>query len=99
MSQPQSKFSGAFAALRGGSAIPEGEPSASDALTASLPRQKGRPPGKRSNAEYQPTTVFLRRRTKNAAHRLLLDDTNGRDLSDLLEQLLSKWLEEQSTTL
>ena len=52
---------------------------------------KGRPTGKRSNPDYEPTTVYLRKTTKRSASRLL-EDTNARkDLSDLIEDLLLQW--------
>lgn len=96
---PQSKFSGAFAALRGTPpANTDGETPATDAVESApvavpAPRGKGRPPGKRSNADFQPTTVFLRKHTKNAAQRRLMDDPQKRDLSEVIEQLLAQWVE------
>lgn len=102
MSQPpQSKFSGALAALRDKPpASQDGEPSPAKAPDAAVSaptvlRGKGRPPGKRSNADYQPTTVFLRKLTKSAAQRRLIGDAEGRDLSELIEQLLAQWVEAQ----
>jgi hypothetical protein len=111
---PQSKFSGALAALRNPPADAETKAPAADgmkeqvterepepttgdafAIAPVLSRGKGRPPGKRSNADYQPTTVFLRKATKNTAQRRLMDDTEKRDLSELIEQLLSQWVEAQ----
>jgi hypothetical protein len=62
-------------------------------------RGKGRPPGKRSDPEYQPTTVLLRQQTKKMANRLLEDGSTGQDLSELIEQLLSEWIQEQSKIL
>jgi hypothetical protein len=54
-------------------------------------RGRGRPAtGKRSDPDYESTTVFLRKETKTAAAHLLLGD-RGRDLSDVLEKLLSGW--------
>lgn len=56
---------------------------------------RGRPAGKRSNPSYKPTTLLLRKETKKKASRLLEDIGNRQDLSDLAEQLLSNWIEQQ----
>src|SRR5262245_44793212 len=68
-------------------------------ITAGPVRGKGRPPGKRSDPDYQPTTVLLRQQTKKMANRLLEDGSTGQDLSELIEQLLSEWIQEQSKVL
>ena len=57
--------------------------------------RRGRPAGKRSNPSYEPTTLLLRKETKKRASRLLEDIGNRQDLSDLSEQLLSNWIEQQ----
>jgi hypothetical protein len=59
-------------------------------------RGKGRPPGKRSDPDYQPTTVLLRKRTKKTAARLLEDTNVEQDLSDLIEQLLTEWIQKHT---
>ena len=59
-------------------------------------RGRGRPPGKRSDPDYQPTTVLLRKLTKKTASRLLEDTNASQDLSDLIEQLLTEWIQKQS---
>ena len=57
---------------------------------------RGRPAtGKRSDPNYESTTVFLRSATKAAAARLLLDDKE-QDLSGVLEKLLSEWVRRHS---
>ena len=97
MSEP-SKFSGALSKLKG---RPATEAATTDEPPAALPaiysadqqRGKGRPPGKRSDPDYQPTTVLLRKKTKKAASRLLQDADTGQDLSELIEQLLSEWIQ------
>ncbi len=56
----------------------------------------GRPlTGKRSNPDYESTTVFLRRDSKLAAARILLDDKEN-DLSEVLESLLAGWIRKNS---
>ena len=93
----ESKFSGALAKLKQ-------RPDTSSAATPSVrppretvpPRGKGRPPGKRSDPDYQPTTVLLRKQTKKTASRLLEDSDTGQDLSELIEQLLADWIRRQT---
>lgn len=60
-------------------------------LVADAPRGRGRPPGKRSDPEFRPTTLFLRTKTKRTAARLLEDRGDERDLSELVEDLLDEW--------
>jgi hypothetical protein len=62
-------------------------------IVAEPVRGKGRPPGKRSDPDYQPTTVLLRQQTKKMANRLLEDGSTGQDLSELIEQLLTEWIQ------
>jgi hypothetical protein len=54
-------------------------------------RSVGRPPGKRSNPDWEQITLFIRKDTKRAALRRLVDDDSNRDLSEVIEQLLAKW--------
>ena len=61
-------------------------------------RGKGRPLGKRSDPDYQPTTVLLRQQTKRMANRLLEDGNTGQDLSELIEQLLIEWIQQSLQT-
>jgi hypothetical protein len=63
-------------------------------MAAEPVRGKGRPPGKRSDPDYQPTTVLLRQQTKKMANRLLEDGNTGQDLSELIEQLLLEWIQQ-----
>ncbi len=59
-------------------------------------RGRGRPRSKSSDPDYQPTTVILRKVTKRRAAHLLEDREMGKDLSELIEELLTEWLERQS---
>jgi len=93
----QSKFSGALAKLNQRPA--EAPLTENDLVPAVTPiseelKSKGRPHGKRSNPDYQPTTVLLRKQTKKIAARRLEDSGSGKDLSDLIEQLLSEWIQQ-----
>jgi hypothetical protein len=93
----ESKFSGALAKLKQRPDTPSAAtPSVRPPREAAPPRGKGRPPGKRSDPDYQHTTVLLRKQTKKTANRLLEDADTGQDLSELIEQLLSEWIRQQS---
>jgi hypothetical protein len=56
----------------------------------------GRPPGKRSDPAFKPTTLLLREATKRTAMRRLEDMGGELDLSELVESLLSRWIERQT---
>ena len=86
-----SKFSGVLAKLK--------RPQVTEATAtseASQVRGRGRPRSKRSDPDYQATTVILRKRTKRTAARLLQDQETGQDLSDLIEALLTEWIQRHS---
>jgi hypothetical protein len=91
MAEEQSKFTPALAKLKQ-------SPVEKPTTTIDPPRERGRgrPPGKRSDPDYQPTTVLLRKRTKKTAARLLEDHNTGQDLSDLIEELLTGWIQQHS---
>lgn len=57
---------------------------------------RGRPAGKRSNPDFEPTTIFLRKATKKMANRTLEDSQVKQDLSELIEQLLQQWISARS---
>ena len=59
---------------------------------ANAPR-RGRPNGKRSNAEFQQVTAYVRRDTYRQVSIKLLDRENKGEFSELIEELLRKWLE------
>jgi hypothetical protein len=85
------KSSGALAKLEQQPAKQPAPPIAAEPV-----RGRGRPPGKRSDPDYQPTTVLLRQQTKKMANRLLEDGSTGQDLSELIEQLLAEWIQRQT---
>jgi hypothetical protein len=60
---------------------------------ATAPR-RGRPNGKRSNAEFQQVTAYVRRDTYRRVSLKLLDRENKGQFSELIEELLKKWIEE-----
>lgn len=53
----------------------------------------GRPPGKRSNPEYQSVTTFLHRQTYLDVQKALIGSTE--DFGDVVDQLLKEWLKRQ----
>lgn len=54
---------------------------------------KGRPAiGKRSNPEWKLYSHFLKKQTQRAAAARLQAEDEGRDLSDVLQELLENWL-------
>jgi hypothetical protein len=91
MAEEQSKFTGVLAKLK---QPPAEWPDAT--IETPMTRGRGRPPGKRSDPDYQPTTVLLRKHTKKTATRLLEDSSTGQDLSELIEQLLMEWIQHHS---
>src|SRR5688572_30169134 len=98
----ESKFSGVFAKLKEPpQAMPseEGgrvnEQESREVMKAPV-RGRGRPRSKSSDPEYQPTTVILRKVTKRKAAHLLEDREMGKDLSELIEELLTEWLARQT---
>lgn len=68
---------------------PESEPALS-------PGKVGRPPGKSSNHFYGRRTVLLKKQTIKTAERLWEDLEPEKDFSDLVEQLLIKFIETQN---
>jgi hypothetical protein len=57
-------------------------------------RGKGRPAtGKRSNPEWKLYSHFIKKTTQRAAVARLQAEDAGRDLSDVLQELLENWLQ------
>ena len=64
-----------------------------EATTPETGQGRGRPAtGKRSNPEWKLFSHFLKRKTQRAAVARLQAEDGGRDLSDILEELLENWL-------
>ena len=65
------------------------------AKSASVGQGRGRPiSGKRSNPEYRLSSHYLKRKTQRAAVAKLMAKDDGRDLSDVLQELLERWVKE-----
>jgi hypothetical protein len=56
-------------------------------------KKMGRPPGKRSNPDYQPVTTFLKKANYVAAQKAVYG--TGEDFGDLVDRLLEDWLKEK----
>ena len=91
---------GALAQLRASKPESESEPPFPPTPAAPVPvsvipqptRPPGRPPGKRSNAEWDYANILLRKQTKKLANRKLEDEGTDKDLSELVERLLGMYL-------
>jgi hypothetical protein len=86
-----SKFKGVFEAAksrRGQAAEPE---KAQDSPTSASPK-RGRPSGKRSDPDFVPLTVYVRKETHRGVKRALLDQDEPGEISELVEELLADWL-------
>ena len=94
MAERQRKF-GALANLRATDADKSPD-LATEVLEPGTERRKGRAPGKRSNPEWKLYSHFLKKQTQRKATAILrAQEDEGRDLSDVLQQLLEDWIEAQ----
>lgn len=59
-------------------------------------KKRGRPRGKRSDSEYNQVTAYIRADTHLSVQKLLLDDGKKKDFSELVEELLSKWVKSRT---
>jgi hypothetical protein len=64
----------------------------SSAATETTTKRRGRPSGKRSNPDYVQTTAYVRGDTYKAIKIALIEEDQGREYSELVEELLAKWL-------
>ena len=90
----QSKFSGIFENIGAEESQPTGrteKPTAEHLPVKAL----GRPSGKRSNPEYGPVQVLLKKQTHKQAKRILSEVDNGQDVSELVQTLLEQWVAKQ----
>ncbi len=72
--------------------VEEVKPAPSRQSTVIPARPRGRPPGKRSDPDWKLYSHFLKRSTQRQATALLFEADDGRDLSDVLQSLLEKWV-------
>jgi hypothetical protein len=70
---------------------PEPEPLAAES------KKMGRPRGKRSDPEYEQITAYIRKETHLDIKANLLRDSTKRDFSELIQDLLDKYLSTQKS--
>jgi hypothetical protein len=92
MAASPSKYAQTIASIRQQAAE---QPDAPAPARAEPLRGKGRPPGKRSDPVWKLYSHFLKKQTHREATNILRNEENGRDLSDVLEQLLEEWIRQQ----
>ena len=86
----ESKFAGTLKRLR---RMPEEREGESQIQTSDQPRQTSqRSSGKRSDPAWSPITILMRKSVKRNVRRRLEDEEQGRDLSTLIDELLTDWL-------
>lgn len=61
------------------------------------PKKMGRPRGKRSDPNYEQVTAYIRRDTHTATKIALLQENQGREFSELVEDLLVEYLSTQKS--
>lgn len=66
-------------------------------LPPEQPKKMGRPRGKRSDPEYEQVTAYIRRATHTAVKISLLQENEGREFSELVEDLLGEYLSTQKS--
>lgn len=66
--------------------------SSTTAATGSSSKRRGRPTGKRSDPDFEQTTAYIRKDTHRNVKIALLQEGEEREYSELVEELLSKWL-------
>ena len=59
-------------------------------------RRRGKPPGKRSDPDFEQVTAYIRRHTHQGVKIALLQEGKGQEFSELVEDLLAKWLKARS---
>jgi hypothetical protein len=86
----ESKFANTLKRLR---KVPE-EPSTVSGVQLPAPPAPAsvRPSGKRSDPAWASITILMRKSVKRDVRRRLEDEEEGRDLSTLIDELLTQWL-------
>ena len=77
-------------------AVGSRDPGDQEATLAVRPLSKrlGRPPGKRSDPDFEQVTAYIRKETHQAVKIDLLKN-GGQEFSALIEELLQRWLKAQ----
>lgn len=61
-------------------------------VTVTDTARRGRPPGKRSNPDFEQVTIYIRKKTHQDAKITLLKSGERQEFSELIEALLGDWL-------
>ena len=91
MNSKASKFKGILESVR----EREVDPSPAPTPQATAPK-RGRPSGKRSDSEYVQVTAYIPRQVHRDIKIALLQGGNDQEFSELVEKLLSNWLESRT---
>ncbi len=86
----ESKFAGTLARLRKPPKAPKGAKTPEPTIPSV--RAAGRATGKRSDPEWGNITILMRTQVKRSVRRRLEDEGEGKDLSTLIDELLTEWL-------
>jgi hypothetical protein len=70
------------------------QPSNQEAVAQGESKKRGRPKGKRSDPDYEQVTAYIRKTTHTSVKIALLQENQGREFSELVEELLNQWLKE-----
>ena len=57
---------------------------------------RGRPRGKRSDPNFEQVTTYIRKQTHQGVKIALLQEGRSQEFSELVEDLLAKWLKARS---
>ena len=57
---------------------------------------RGRPRGKRSDPNFEQITAYIRKQTHQGVKIALLQEGSGQEFSELVEDLLARWLKARS---
>jgi hypothetical protein len=55
-------------------------------------KPRGRPAGKRTDPDYAQVTAYIRKDTHHAVKLRLMQENQGREFSELVQELLAEWL-------
>ncbi len=75
---------------------PTADKNAPQVKTSPEAKSEKRATGKSSNADFAQVLTYIKRDTHRAVKKALFDDPRQRDLSELVEELLTAWLEKNS---
>lgn len=77
--------------------VAPGQPEPTPAVTEPQKKRGGRPKGKRSDPNYEQVTAYIKKETHQQVKIALLQNGGGQDFSELVDELLVKWLRTQKS--